>query len=166
MKKVIILIVITLFSMVTTNAQKSANYVSLVNSNNDPAQYLKNNFENQSTKYIGQPLSKIFNDLDLKILSSSPINRVAPGMTGRDKKYIAGIYLCFYDRNEFMKKTKEERKQMKCYALMIYTKDLLLRSEYETLLFKNPLNIDADIKALYLSKNYLVDKIEVIISCE
>ena len=152
--------------MITTNAQKSANYISLVNSNNDPAQYLKNNFENQKDKYIGQPLYKVLNDLELKIISHSAINRVAPGMTGVDKRSIAGVYLCFSDQSEFMKKTKEERKQMKFYALMIYTKDLLLRSEYETLLFKKPINTDADIKALYASKNYLVEKIEVITSFE
>jgi len=161
MKKIIIIIAISIFSVIATNAQKSANYVSFANSNKDTLQYLKNNFENQKAKYIGKPLSKIFNDLELKILNHSPINRVPPGMTGRDKRNIAGISLGFYNDNEWNRKTKEEREVMKLFSVTIYTKVLLLRSEYETLIFKNPTNIDTDVKALYSGTNYVVENIEV-----
>lgn len=161
MKKTLILIVITLFSVIGTNAQKSVGYVSLANSSNDPAQYLINNFENQKAKYIGQPLSKILNDLELKISTHSAISRVASGMTGRDKRYIAGINLNFYDMSEFRKKTNAERKTMKFYAITIYTKELLLSEEYYSLIRKNLLYSIEDLRALYAGKNYLVDKIEV-----
>lgn len=82
MKKIIIVIAISVFSVFTANAQKSANYIPFANSNNDTLQYLANNFRNQKLKYIGQPLSKIFNDLELKILYHSPINRVPSGNEG------------------------------------------------------------------------------------
>lgn len=161
MKKAIIIIVITLFWVSAANAQKSVNYVSFANSNNDTLQYLKNNFENQKTKYIGQPLSKIFNDLELKILDLFPINRVAPGMTGMDKRNIAGISLSFYNPSEYKRKTYEDRQYMKLYSVTIYTTTLLLRSEYKTISSINNLNLDTDVKALYSGNNYVVADIEV-----
>lgn len=56
-------------------------------------------------------------------------------MTGRDKRNTAGIGLGFYNDNEWNRKTKKERDVMQFYAVTIYTKELLLRSEYETLIF-------------------------------
>ena len=104
----------------------------------------------------------IFNDLELKVLNRAAISRINPGVTGTDKRYIAGISLGFFNESEFMKKTSAERKQMKFYVLRIYTKDLLLRSVFDSLNFKDPVNLDADIRALYNSNNYIVDKIEVV----
>ncbi len=162
MKKIIIIIAISIFSVIATNAQKSTNYVSFANSNKDTLQYLKNNFENQKAKYIGQPLSKIFNDLELKILYHYPINRVAPGMTGVDKRNIAGISLSFYNHNEYRKLTNiDDKKSMQLFSVTIYTKELLLRSEYNTLLPKDSQDCDAKLKALYSGTNYVVENIEV-----
>jgi len=136
MKKYLISFVFTLIGVAFVNAQKTLGYIPLANSNNDPAQYLINNFENQKAKYIGQPISKILNNLELKILSHSPLNRVPSGMTGKDKRYIVGVYLRFYNTDEFIRKTDAERKQMKFYSFTIRTKDLLLREEYEALYLK------------------------------
>ena len=52
MKKYLLSFIITLIAVAFANAQKTPGYIPLANSNNDPAQYLINNFENQKAKYI------------------------------------------------------------------------------------------------------------------
>jgi len=161
MKNIIIVLVISLFSVISANAQKSANYISLANSNNDTLQYLNNNFIMQKAKYLGQPLSKILNDLELKIVDCYSIDYVPPGLTAEDVENIAGLNLGVYNLNEFDSYFRDRIPYGKRYTLSVNTKELMPRSEYETLIFKNPANVDADVKALYSGSNYVVADIEV-----
>ena len=121
MKKIIFFCFILLTSLTTINAQRTSGYVSLANSGNDKLQYLINNFENQEAKYIGQPLTTLFNDLELEIQGSLKLEQIIN--SGND---FSGLSLMFFNPTDYSTLSLEERNEF--YANMknfeIYVKTI------------------------------------------
>ena len=107
MKKIIFFCFILLTSLTTINAQRTSGYVSLANSGNDKLQYLINNFENQEAKYIGQPLTTIFNDLELEIEGHLKLSQIIN--SGND---FEGLALMFFNPIDYLNLTQEEKKRL------------------------------------------------------
>jgi hypothetical protein len=160
MKKHIITFIISLISVAFMNAQKTQGYITLANSNKDTLQYLINNFENQKLKYIGKPMTTIFNDLELSIkehlsLQQNPAN----------KKYLAGVILKFYNVDAYQvlphEKQKEFYKNMKNYEIYIETVEAIKSIDYISIIRQNGnLNWSNNINTFY--NPYIVKSIEVI----
>ena len=133
MKKYIISFIFTLITAASMNAQKTPGYVPLASFNKDTLQYLITNFENQKAKYIGKPIGMIFYDLELEIKGNLPLQQ-----SPRNKKYLAGVILKFYNVNLYrtlsLEKQRTFYKDMKNYAIYIETEVPQNRADYLSLL--------------------------------
>lgn len=140
------------------SAQKTQGYISLANSSKDTLQYLINNFEKQKIKYVGKPMSVIFNDLEIAInrqlaLQQNPAN----------KKNIAGLKLRLYNADKYDKLSKLQQRDFyinnKNYEIYIETEQALLCSDYEKFIMKYGLKWSTEMKTFY--SPYIVKSIRV-----
>ena len=140
MKKYLISFIITLITVASMNAQKTPGYIPLASFNKDTLQYLITNFENQKAKYIGKPIGMIFYDLELEIKVQLHINQ-----SPRNKKYLAGVILKFYNVNLYrtlsLEKQRAFYKDRKNYAIYIETEATIKMSDY-TSLIRQDVNVD------------------------
>jgi hypothetical protein len=148
MKKHTITFIIFLISVAFVNAQKTQGYITLANSNKDTLQYLINNFENQKLKYIGKPMSTIFNDLELPIRGNLFITQ-----RPANKKYFAGLIFKFYNVGAYRilphDKQKEFYKNMKNYEIYIETEQAIKSADYYLLNGKDTPEWTDDMRNFY-----------------
>lgn len=158
MKKHISLILFTIFSM-NLIAQKTIGYVTLESCNNK-LDYLIKNFENQETKYLGQPISTIFSDLEIEIEGHLFIHE-----ENVNKNEFAGLSIRFYNYNDYRDLSPQEYNDKinegKIIEIYIKTTEALKFSDYIPLI-REDLDKDWSDNMQDFYAPYIIDSIKVV----
>ena len=93
-------ILVTLFLLLESLYVPGANYKSLEQCKNDTITYVKNNFKENKSRYVGKPMKFLLDEIDLEMMTNDfYTSATGPYVTDDHQSKINGLFLCYLQYN-------------------------------------------------------------------